>query len=343
MGAHALAETLDFSLLLSRGDLFSLDVAESIPLEGITAVVGPSGGGKTTLLRALAGLEPTDRAQVTFRGDVWDDASVRLPTEMRRVGFVFQNNTLFPHLDVAGNIRYGARRREVKSYDAIVDALDLGALMNRSVMALSGGEARRVALARSLASNPSILFLDEPLAGLDSARKSELLPYIGRAVAEAQVPSIYVTHSHDEVTSLADRVLGLSGGRLTGWRTPPARLAATVTSVSDGVMRVAIDGAEPGQGAELTLPLIAGVGEAVELGLPIESILLSALDPGRSDALVTVPATVSESHGGISLDVFGQNLRLPKARPYAIGAQLWLTILRVLPRPTPADSAKNRR
>lgn len=338
-----MAETLDFSLLLSRGDLFSLEVSESVPLEGITAVVGPSGGGKTTLLRALAGLEKTERARVTFKGEVWDDKGVCLPPEMRRVGFVFQNNTLFPHLDVAGNIRYGARRREVKSYDAIVDALDLGALMSRSVTALSGGEARRVALARSLASNPGILFLDEPLAGLDSARKSELLPYIGRAVAEAQVPSIYVTHSHDEVTSLADRVLGLSGGRLTGWRTSPARLTATVTSVSDGVMRVAIDGAQAGQGAELTLPLIAGVGETVELGLPIESILLSAQDPGRSDALVTVPATVSESQGGISLDVFGQNLRLPTARPYAIGAQLWLSILRVLPRPAPSDSAKNRR
>lgn len=337
-----MADTLDFTLLLKRDDLFSLEAAESIPLEGITAVVGPSGGGKTTLLRALAGLETADSARVSFRGEPWEDAGVRLPPEERRIGYVFQNNTLFPHLDVAGNIRYGARRREVRSYDAIVEALDLGALMNRSVIGLSGGEVRRVALARCLASNPAILFLDEPLAGLDAARKAELLPYIGRAVGEAQVPSIYVTHSMNEVTSLADRVLGLSGGRLTGWRMPPARLLSRVTAVSDGVMRVAIEGAAPGQVAELALPLIADVGECVGLGLPIESILLSAQDPGRSDALATVPATVTESEGGLGLDVFGQKLVLPKAGPYAIGSQIWLTILRVLPRPVISDSAINR-
>ncbi|MEP0563552.1 MAG: ATP-binding cassette domain-containing protein, partial [Paracoccaceae bacterium] len=331
-----MADTLDFSIALSRGELFSLEAAESIPLTGITAVVGPSGGGKTTLLRALAGLERTPSAEVRFRGEIWDGPGDYLPPEARRIGYVFQNNTLFPHLDVAGNISYGARRREVRSYDAIVDALELGALMNRSVVGLSGGEARRVALARCLASNPAVLFLDEPLAGLDGARKSEMLPYIARAVGEAQVPSIYVTHSMDEVTTLADRVLGLSGGRLTGWRTSPARLLATVTAVSDGVMRVAIDGAsgEPnsGQVAEIALPLIAGVGERVELGLPIESILLSAQDPGRSDALATLPATVTQSEGGLGVDVFGQSLVLPKAGPYAIGSMIWLTILRVLPR-----------
>lgn len=338
-----MADSLDFSVRLSRGELFSLEAAESIPLEGITAIVGPSGGGKTTLLRTLAGLERAETAQVTFCGESWDDAGVHLPPEARRIGYVFQNNTLFPHLSVAGNIRYGARRREVRSYDAIVDALDLGALMNRSVVGLSGGETRRVALARCLASNPAVMFLDEPLAGLDGARKAELLPYIGRAVAEAQVPSLYVTHSMDEVTALADRVLGLSGGRLTGWRTPPARLMTTVTAVSDGVMRVVLDGATAGQAAELALPLIAGVGERVGLGLPIESVLLSAKDPGRSDALITLPATVTQSEGGLSLDVFGQNLMLPKAGPYAIGSPLWLTVLRVLPRPTLADSAKTRR
>ncbi len=337
-----MADTLDFSLHVKRDELFSLEVTESIPLNGITAVVGPSGGGKTTLLRALAGLEKPDQAQITFRGETWDGAGVRVPPEDRRVGYVFQNNTLFPHLTVAGNIRYGARRREVRSYDAIVDALDLGALMNRSVVGLSGGEARRVALARCLASNPGVMFLDEPLAGLDGARKSELLPYIGRAVSEAQVPSIYVTHSMDEVTALADRVLGLSAGRLTGWRTPPARLMASVRAVSDGVMRVGIDGAGAGHSGELALPLIADVGESVGLGLPIESILLSAQDPGRSDALATLPATVTDTEGGLGLDVFGQQLLLPKAGPYAVGSLIWLTILRVLPRPVVSDSAKNR-
>ncbi len=328
-----MVDTLDFRLNLSRGELFTLDVAESVPMNGITALIGPSGGGKTTLLRTLAGLERGGKIKISFRGQEWNGPSHRVSPEDRRIGFVFQSPALFPHLNVAGNIRFGARRREVKSFDAIVDALDLGALMSRSVEGLSGGEARRVALARALASNPAVLFLDEPLNGLDMARKAELLPYIGRAVAEARVPAIYVTHSMSEVTTLADRVLGIAGGRLTGWRTPPSRLIATVSAVSDGLMRVLVDGAEPGQGGDLTLPLIAKVGEKVGLGLPIDSLLISTADPGRSDAVLSVPATVAEADGGLTLDVFGQRLTLSRGGPHAVGAQVWLSAVRILPRP----------
>lgn len=338
-----MAEVLEFRLRLARGELFSLDVGERIPLEGITAIVGPSGGGKTTLLRTLAGLERADEARVAFRGRIWDDRDRHLPPEERQIGFVFQSPTLFPHLSVMGNLRYGARRRAVGNYDAIIEALDLGALMRRSVHGLSGGEARRVALGRALAANPSVLFLDEPLSGLDVARKSELLPYIGRAVAEARVPAIYVTHSREEVATLADRVLGLAGGRLTGWRVPPARLSGTVTAVTDGLMRVRIDGAESGQGADLTLPLVARVGERVGLGLPLESTLISAADPGPSDALLRLPATVVAGEGGLDLDIFGQRVTFAKSGPHAAGDRLWLSVLRVLPRPEPGDSAENRR
>lgn len=265
-----------------------------------------------------------------------------MPPEERRIGFVFQSPALFPHLDVAGNLRYGARRREVQNYDAIIDALDLGKLMSRPVQGLSGGEARRVALGRAMASNPEVLFLDEPLSGLDMARKAELLPYIGRAVSEAQVPALYVTHSAAEVTTLADRVLGLAGGRLTGWQVPPPRLRAQVTSVGEGVMRVLVEGAQPGQGADLSLPVIGKVGECIGLGLPPDSILVSSDPPGRSDALATLPARVISGEGGLSLDVFGQKIILPKGGPYVVGADLWLSILRILPRPEPGDSAENR-
>lgn len=331
-----MVDALEFQVRLSRGELFTLDVADTIPMSGITALIGPSGGGKTTLLRALAGLEQAGTINVTFRDQPWNSGGHRVPPEDRRIGFVFQNPALFPHLNVAGNLRYGARRREIKSFDAIVDALDLGALMSRSTSGLSGGEARRVALGRALASNPAVLFLDEPLNGLDMARKAELLPYIGRAVAEAKVPALYVTHSTSEVTTLADRVLGISGGRLTGWRTPPTRLTASVTSVSGGLMRVLIDGAEPGQGADITLPLIAKVGEQVGLGLPMDSLMVSTSDPGRSDALLKLPATVIEGDGGLTLDVFGQSMTLPRGGPHAIGAKLWISAVRVLPRPQEA-------
>ena len=334
------ADALEFRIELRRGDAFTLDVAASIPLTGITAIVGASGGGKTTLLRTLAGLETGARARTAFRGQDWDAPGVRVPPEDRRVGFVFQSPSLFPHLNVAQNINYGARRREVKSFDAILDALDLRPLLSRDVEYLSGGEARRVALARALASNPRVLFLDEPLSGLDRARKSELLPYIGRAVAEAQVPALYVTHSMDEVTALADRVLGIANGRLTGWRTPPARLSATVTAVTDGLMRVLVDGAETGRGADLSLPLIGSVGERIGLGIPSESLLLSATCPAQSDALLQLPAEVVDVEGGLTLSVFGQTLRLAKGGPYAPGTTVWLSILRVLPRAEPGDSPR---
>ncbi len=333
-----MVETLEFQVKLSRGAAFTLDAAETVPLTGVTALVGPSGGGKTSLMRALAGLEKPANAQVRFRGRDWSGNGVHIAPEERRIGFVFQSPSLFPHLDVAGNLRYGARRREVENYDAIIEALDLGALLHRRVQGLSGGEARRVALGRAMASNPEILFLDEPLSGLDMARKMELLPYIGRAVAEARVPALYVTHSEAEVTSLADRVLGLSGGRLTGWQVPPPRLTARVTSVSSGVMRVLVDGADAPDGAEFTLPIIAKLGEQVGLGLPVDSLLVSSEPPGRSDAIACLPVEVLDGAGGLTLKVFGQKISLPRGGPHVVGARLWLSILKVLPRPEPSDS-----
>lgn len=332
-------DTLAFQLLLKRGDAFTLDVAGEFPLTGITAVIGASGGGKTTLLRSLAGLERANKTRIAFRGQDWDGPGGRVTPEDRRIGFVFQSPSLFPHLTVGQNLAFGAKRREVESYDAIVEALNLAPLLSRGVSNLSGGEARRVALGRALAANPQVLFLDEPLSGLDRARKAELIPYIGRAVKEAQVPAIYVTHSMDEVTALADRVIGMAGGRLTGWRTPPARLIATVTSATDGLMRVLIDGAQQGQGGDLTLPLIARVGEKIGLGIPQESLMISSASPGRSDAMLQVPARVVEGNGGLALSVFGQTINLAKGGPHAIGSTVWLSILRVLPRPECADSS----
>ena len=335
-----MSDTMDFRIKLTRDTLFSLDVEGQIPLTGVTAITGPSGGGKTTLLRSLAGLERSGQADVQFRGKSWDAGSHHTAVEDRRIGFVFQSPALFPHLDVAGNLRYGARRREISSYDAIIDALDLGALMSRRIDGLSGGEARRVALARAMASSPQVLFLDEPLSGLDSAQKTEVLPYIGRAVVEAKVPALYVSHSIAEVTALADRVLGISGGRLTGWQSAPARLSGTVTAVDQGTMRVLLQGAEPGQGGDFTLPLIAGLGEKVGLGLPPDSLLVSADPPGRSDALTTLPARVVAGDSGLTLNVFGQTITLPRAAPHALDAQLWVTVLKVLPRIEPGDSAE---
>ncbi len=336
-------EVLDMALALRRGERFQLDVDGKIPLQGITAIVGPSGGGKTTLLRALAGLERPDTADIRFGSTVWDGPGVFVPPELRRVGFVFQSAALFPHLSVAENIRYGAKRRGVTKYEAILDALALGPLMERRVAGLSGGEARRVALGRALASNPAILFLDEPLSGLDQARKEDLLPYIGRAVAEARVPAIYVTHSRAEIAALADRVMGLDHGHLTGWKPAPIRFRARVIETMGDSVRVALLGApDDAAGARAVIPGLAEPGDIVGLGVRTESLIISSASPGRSDAVLSVPATVVEAEGGLVVDVYGQRLALPSGGPHALGAELWLSAREVSPRPEVGDSAEKR-
>lgn len=337
------ADVLEIRLALTRKTGFALDVDGRIPLSGITAISGPSGGGKTTLLRALAGLEQLDVAEVRFGETEWDRPGKHLPPERRRVGFVFQDAALFAHLTVADNIRYGARRRGVSHYDAIIEALDLGPLLKRPVAGLSGGEARRVALGRALASDPAILFLDEPLSGLDQARKDELLPYIGRAVAEARVPALYVTHSRAEIAALADRVMGLENGALTGWQAAPIRLRARVVETMGRSMRVMLAGAPDGAaGARAVLPRIAEVGEFVGLGVRAESLLLSSVSPGRSDAILQAPAKVVKGHGGLTVLLFGEEVVLPGGGPHAIGSTVWLSIRELTARPERIDSAKNR-
>lgn len=194
--------------------LFPLQLCETLPLEGVIALFGPSGGGKTSLLRVIAGFLRGE-ARVLFDGEPWQDAGVFLPPHRRPVGFLFQDGRLFRHLSVAGNLRFAARRA-TKSLqpEEVIRALDLEPLLNRATGGLSGGEAQRVALARTLLSGPRLLLLDEPLAALDAVRKREILPYLERIVGEFQMPAIYVSHALDEVVRLAERVLVLAEGRV---------------------------------------------------------------------------------------------------------------------------------
>ncbi len=337
-------DQLHFRLKLRRGPTFRLDAEETVPLDGVTAISGPSGSGKTTLLRALAGLDIRaggDRL-VTFAGQEWDRSPQHMPTEERRIGFVFQDPSLFSHLTVGGNLNYGAKRRGVTSMDAIVEALDLGPLLDRAVHGLSGGEVRRVALGRALSANPAVLFLDEPMAGLDAARKAEFLPYIARAVSQARVPALYVSHATDEIVALADRVLEISGGHITGWRTPPMRLSARVLAEVSGGVEVRVDSPDGTDvDAVLQIPLRAMPGEAVGLGLPPESVLLSPDHPGNGSALAVLPARVIRPSGATErpmLEVLGQTVTLPGRFRVPAGDRLWMSILRVLPRPEPTDS-----
>lgn len=208
---------LHLCVQLPRVD-FSLDVDVHLPAHGITAVYGVSGSGKTSLLRAVAGLEPQARGRVDLAGQVWqDDAQgIRLPTHQRPVGYVFQEASLFEHLDVQGNLSFGLRRSagQPHTLDAAIDLLGIGGLLQRRVQQLSGGERQRVAIARALATQPALLLLDEPLAALDAARRQDILPWLEKLRDELQLPMLYVTHAMDEVARLADTMLLMQQGRV---------------------------------------------------------------------------------------------------------------------------------
>ncbi len=201
---------------------FTLDVDLTLPGRGVTALFGPSGSGKTTLLRLLAGLERAPGGYSEVNGEVWQDDARRLfvPVHRRALGYVFQDAALFPHLSVAQNLAYGQKRRRPVTpssqadHSAVIELLGLRPLLNRRPPTLSGGERQRVAIGRALLAGPRLLLMDEPLASLDHTRKREILPYLDRLHASLEIPVLYVTHSPDEVTRLADHLVLLDAGRV---------------------------------------------------------------------------------------------------------------------------------
>jgi molybdate transport system ATP-binding protein len=201
-----------------RGD-FLLDVAfEAGP--GITALFGPSGSGKTTILNIIAGTLRPDVGYVAMSGHVLTDteAGIFVPCHKRRVGFVFQDAQLFPHLTVEQNIKFGRWFQPAATrgpqFDVVIDELGIAGLLKRRPPTLSGGEKQRVALARALLSSPRILLMDEPLSGVDDARRNEIIGLIERVRDEFKVPIVYVTHIRNEVRKLATRVVRLKAGRI---------------------------------------------------------------------------------------------------------------------------------
>ena len=201
-------------------DGFSLDLDLMLPGHGITALFGASGSGKTTALRVLAGLEPKAQGRISVQGEVWQDSAQNLfkPVHQRALGYVFQEASLFEHLNVQGNLQYGFKRtptaQRSQSWNSALDLLGIGHLLNRWPHELSGGERQRVAIARALATSPRLLLLDEPLAALDAPRKAEILPYLERLQTALNLPVIYVTHAIDEVARLADHLVLLDAGRV---------------------------------------------------------------------------------------------------------------------------------
>lgn len=206
-------------LHLVRSTGFTLEADIGIPQKGITVLFGPSGCGKTTLLRCVAGLERA-RGLVRIGSETWQDDERKIfrPTYERSLGYVFQEASLFAHLSVEKNLTFGLERTKVpdgkERLAEAVELLGIGHLLTRRVTELSGGERQRCAIARALCLRPEILLMDEPLAALDFARKREILPWIEKLKNELGIPVLYVTHSADEMTRLADKLVVMADGKV---------------------------------------------------------------------------------------------------------------------------------
>lgn len=199
---------------------FSLNLHHVRTGGGITALFGRSGAGKTSIIQMVAGLDTPDQGRIVLNERVLFDSAqkINLAPEKRRIGYVFQQGLLFPHLSVKQNLTFGMKRipssQRLLSFDDVVAVLDIAPLLNRRPAKLSGGEKQRVALGRALLSSPQLLLMDEPLAALDAHRKAELLPFIATLSRRFSIPILYVSHAMDEVLALADHLILLDAGQV---------------------------------------------------------------------------------------------------------------------------------
>jgi molybdate transport system ATP-binding protein len=198
---------------------FQVDAAFKTPNTGVTALFGPSGAGKTSVINMVAGLIRPDQGRIVVQERILFDSGqgINLPPERRSIGYIFQDGRLFPHLTVHGNLTYGMkltpRSLRLIGLDQVVHLLGVEHLLGRRPARLSGGEKQRVAIGRALLTSPRLLLMDEPLSSLDAARKEEVLPFIAKLPRAFSIPILYVTHSVDEIRRLADRLVLMEHGR----------------------------------------------------------------------------------------------------------------------------------
>jgi molybdate transport system ATP-binding protein len=337
---------------LDRGT-FSLDVALDLPGRGVTALFGPSGSGKTTFLRCVAGLLRAPDGDLAVNGQVWQDRRTFLPTHLRPLGYVFQEASLFPHLDVRGNLEYGLKRvapadRRVGLAHAI-ELLGIGHLLGRKPDRLSGGERQRVGIARALAVSPRILLMDEPLAALDLARKQEILPYLEKLHDELDIPLLYVSHAPDEVARLADHLVVMDGGRTVaaGPLTDTlARLDLPIHLGEDaGVVLDAVVAERDAQWHLARVEFAAGsvwvrdgghaLGHRVRVRILARDVSLALARHGGTSILNILPATVAEiadethpAQALVRLDLGGSPLvaRITRRSVHALGLAPGLSV-----------------
>lgn len=293
---------------------FTLAASLTAPSPGITVIFGPSGAGKTSLLQAVAGLARADQVRVELDGV----ALHRLPAHRRRIGMVFQEGRLFPHLNVRGNLNYGMRRAPKGNISpaTVVGVLGLEKLLGRWPWQLSGGERQRVAIGRALLSQPLLLLMDEPLAGLDAGLRAEIMPYLAELRAKLRLPVLYVTHSTEEMARLADHVVLLERGRVAGAGTledVSGRLDLPLSALPDAAAYVSgqVLGHHPERGlSEIAcggqvfwVPICAlAVGAPVRLRLGAREVMLALSAPRDISVANVLAASVS----AVALDQAGR-------------------------------------
>lgn len=301
--------SIDVRLRIDRGG-FCLDVDLRLPSRGVTALFGPSGCGKTTLLRCIAGLERAPGGVLRVDGMVWQDSATFIPPHKRAVGYVFQEPSLFPHLNARGNLEFALKRVPAAerrgALDHAVDLLGLRPLLERRVDELSGGERQRVAIARALAASPRVLLMDEPLAALDLKRKREILPYLETLHDELEIPLIYVSHDPDEVARLADHLVVLDAGRVqaagaVGEIFPKLTLDTADDHDVETIIEANVSGSDPDyglsylafSGGRLTIPRTdLKHGQRVRVRIFARDVTLATQDPGGTSMLNHFAAVV---------------------------------------------------
>jgi len=342
---------IEVAIPLSR---FRLEVAATLPADTV-AVLGPSGSGKTSLLEAIAGLRPKASGRVTIRGErVMDTAAgVKPPPELRRIGYVPQDACLFPHLNVADNVRFGmARKNGASLFEEAVRILEIAPLLARYPATLSGGERQRVALARAIATEPRLLLLDEPLAAVDPALRGRILPYLLRVRESLGVPFLYVTHNAGEARAVAEAAIVLRSGSVTFAGTPEAALEmmsadedpeARFDNIFSGVLEASGAAGESGLlrigDARLVVPAdkdaVSGARAVYSVApedvlvstKPLEGVSARNVHPGR---VVSVTAAGADAWIGIAAAGVEWTARLTRTATDVLGLEkgvdVWIAV-----------------
>jgi molybdate transport system ATP-binding protein len=330
---------LEISINHKQGN-FSLSVSCKGASSGVTALYGPSGAGKTSIVNMVAGLQRPDNGRIAVNGLCLFDSArhINLPPEKRRIGYVFQDGRLFPHLSVRANLTYGMHRTPVNQryikLEEVVDLLGIGHLLERRPARLSGGEKQRVAIGRALLTSPAMLLMDEPLASLDAARKGEVLPFITRLCRKFELPILYVSHAMDEILNLATDMVMMEQGRVLAYGKLEDLLSRPDlqdhfrSDESGAVLSTVVDTPENAFGLTrlrvgsqiLTMQRIqAAPGEPVRVRIPARHVAISLEPPSRTSFQNVFTGHISAilDHGAPFVDV-----------QLDIGCPLWARITR---------------